>query len=71
MTYKKKERMSKKNKIVYESGFSFGALLAFGISFIVNKSIGWAIVAACFGWLYVIYAFFQGYFGIVNQYLSS
>jgi hypothetical protein len=32
-----------------------GMALAVTISYVANKSIGWAILHGCFGWIYVIY----------------
>lgn len=43
------------NKVVYRSGFSIGWIIAAVLSYSMFKSVGWAIVAAIFGWLYVIY----------------
>ena len=36
-------------------GLSFGSALAITISYIMNKSILWAILHGIFGWFYVIY----------------
>ena len=37
------------------TGIGLGSLLAVVLSWSANHSIGWAIVHAFFGWLYVIY----------------
>ncbi|MFJ7950764.1 hypothetical protein ACIQZG_04450 [Lysinibacillus sp. NPDC096418] len=47
-----KERKLKK---VIFSVIGFGAVFAMFISWVVNKSILWAIIHGIFGWLYVIY----------------
>ena len=48
--------MSKqKINITYKPGISIGSLLAAFISWSINKSVGWALVHAFFGWLYVFY----------------
>lgn len=36
-------------------GIGIGTILAFYLSWITWHSIGWGLVNACFGWLYVIY----------------
>ncbi len=46
-------RMSKK---IAGSGITLGSVLAVVISWILNRSIIWAIVHFFFGWLYVFYA---------------
>lgn len=37
------------------TGIGLGSILAVVLSWTRNKSILWAILHACFGWLYVIY----------------
>lgn len=37
------------------SGIGLGTIIAVVASWSRNKSVGWAIVHAIFGWLYVIY----------------
>ena len=40
---------------IIKSGVSFGTALAIAISFVTNKSVGWAIVHGALSWVYVIY----------------
>ncbi|MCL2509125.1 MAG: hypothetical protein FWF05_08120 [Oscillospiraceae bacterium] len=39
-------------------GWSFSSVTAVILSFLVNRSIGWAIVHFFLGWIYVIYWLF-------------
>jgi hypothetical protein len=41
--------------IVTQSGWGLGSIIAVACSWDRNRSILWAIVAAIFSWLYVIY----------------
>jgi len=50
--------MSEENKGVNVGcggGYGIGSILAALVSFSAFKSIGWAIVAAVFGWTYLVY----------------
>lgn len=40
---------------VVNTGIGLGSILAVVLSWTRNQSILWAIIHACFGWLYVIY----------------
>ena len=42
-----------------EKGITFGAALAMVISYVQWRSIGWAIMHGCLGWIYVIYYYFK------------
>ncbi len=43
---------------VVNTGIGLGSILAVVLSWTRNQSILWAIIHACFGWLYVIYYVF-------------
>lgn len=40
---------------IIKNGVTFGTVLAIAISFVTNKSVGWAIVHGILSWVYVIY----------------
>lgn len=40
---------------IIKNGVTFGTALAIAISFVTNKSVGWAIFHGLLSWLYVIY----------------
>lgn len=48
--------LSDKQEIIYRGGgIGVGSIIAIVASWTRNKSVLWAILHACFGWLYVIY----------------
>ena len=51
--------MENKYKSNLGQGFIPGTIIAFMLSYAVNKSILWAILHLCCGWFYVIYWLFS------------
>ncbi|MES1994237.1 MAG: hypothetical protein V4457_11775 [Pseudomonadota bacterium] len=47
--------MSDSNTSCQCSGLGFGTICAAIISWLINHSVGWAIIHGIFAWLYVIY----------------
>lgn len=47
--------MSDNNKSTGAGGIGLGSVIAAVLSYSMWKSVGWAIVAAIFGWAYVLY----------------
>jgi len=41
--------------VFFLKGISFGAALAMVVSFVVNKSIAWAVFHGVCGWFYIFY----------------
>lgn len=57
------------NKAATDSGIGLGSILAFIVSYYTWHSIGWGIVHAIFGWLYLFY-FALVYTDILKCYLD-
>jgi len=56
---RKKEYQNQRTVNVLKKGISFGTCLSMVISYTAYKSIGWAIIHGCLGWLYVAYYFIK------------
>ena len=48
--------MAKRKRVVVESAYGIGGLLAAIVSWTINKSVLWAMVHLFFGWFYIMYA---------------